>query len=59
MAKECYTAYVSVGHKVVKSFTTYYYHKSEEMAKQYIKKNNIKDADILVEETTDKFMDEE
>lgn len=59
MRKECYTAYVSVNHQVIKSFTDYYYSKAEKRAENWIKEQEIKDADILVEETTDKFMSDE
>lgn len=59
MHKVCYTAYISVKHQIIESITTCYYKRSKKLAEIYVKENNIKDASITVEETTDKFMENE
>lgn len=56
MPRECFTAYIFVNNQKINSFTTYYYGKSKKLAMDWVAKNHIVNAQILVEETTDKYM---
>lgn len=59
MKHSCYTAYIVVNHQTVFTITDSSYREAEKDAQAYIKSQNIEDAEIFVEDTSDKFLDEE
>ena len=53
---ECYTSYIIKNGKTIEKFTERNIFLAEKKAKEYVSKNKIEDAQIWVEDTSDKYL---